>query len=277
MNEIEFENKLCRLASEMEYPQTPDIASSVMIRLRPSNRPRFISRRLALILTFVFFLLSSLILVPTVRAAIIEFIQIGVVRIFPQTIEPTSEAVITATPENFTTPSATLGTTKLPTPTVEVASLKLIPFLDQIAGETNLDNAQQIAPYPILLPTFPADLGQPNHVYVQDADGVMTILVWVDPEQPEQVTMSLHFIPAGHWAINKFGPVVIQDTTVNDQSAIWAEGPYPFLLRNGRLQVDRLINGHVLIWASGDLTYRLETDLTLDKAIKIAESLEPIP
>jgi hypothetical protein len=37
-----------------------------------------------------------------------------------------------------------------------------------------------------------------------------------------------------------------------------------------------MIEGHVLIWTEGEVTYRLETKLTLDEAIKVAESLEPI-
>jgi hypothetical protein len=69
---------------------------------------------------------------------------------------------------------------------------------------------------------------------------------------------------------------VIQETSVNDQRALWAVGPYPLRLYNGDLQFRRLIDGHVLIWADGDITYRLETDLGLEEAITIAESLEPI-
>jgi hypothetical protein len=238
-----------------------------MTRLHPSTRPRFALKRLAWPLTIILVLLSSLMLIPPARAAIIEFIQIGIVRIFPQSVEPTVETITTATPGSVAPQTATPG---------KVSQL-LIPFLDQIAGETKLANAQQTAPYPILLPTYPSDLGQPNHVYVQDAEGTMTILVWVDPQQPDRVTMSLHFMPEGSWAISKVKPVVIQETEVNGQRAIWAVGPYPLRMRNGDIQFERLIEGHVLIWADEDITYRLETDLPLEEAIRIAESLEPIP
>ncbi len=276
MTEFEFEKQLQSIAKGMDYPRTPNIAGSVMTRLRPAARPRFALSRLAWSLAIVLILLSSLMLVPTVRAAVLEFIHIGIVRIFPQDTEPTLEAITTATPQDVTKPSATPRTFSLPTTTPGDPSSLLIPFLDQIAGETKLANAKEEVPYPILLPTHPEDLGQPNHVYVQDADGVMTILVWTDPGQPEHVTMSLHYIPAGHWAINKFGPVEIQETEVNGQHAIWAVGPYPLIMSDGRLQVERLINGHVLIWADGDLTYRLETGFSLEEAIKVAESLQPI-
>jgi hypothetical protein len=49
------------------------------------------------------------------------------------------------------------------------------------------------------------------------------------------------------------------------------------ILPNGDIQFERLVSGHVLIWAGLDVTYRLETDLSLKEAVRIAESLEPIP
>jgi hypothetical protein len=85
MNELEqqrFEKRLISIAAELDYPRTPDITGSVVTRLRSSRRPRFISRRLAWSLTIILILFSSLMLSPPARAAILEFIQIGVVRIF---------------------------------------------------------------------------------------------------------------------------------------------------------------------------------------------------
>jgi hypothetical protein len=104
----------------------------------------------------------------------------------------------------------------------------------------------------------------------------MTILVWIDPQQPDQVLMSLHMIPPGSWAIDKMSPVEIEETTVNGKRAVWAVGPYPLRFSNGNLDFVRLIDGHVLIWTDGEVTYRLETSLDLEEAIKVAESLEPI-
>ncbi|NJC95741.1 MAG: hypothetical protein FIB03_05275 [Anaerolineae bacterium] len=267
MTDMEFEKQIRILANGMEYPRTPNIAGDVTRRLRSSIRPRFISRKLAWSLTIILVLFSSLMLIPPARAAILEFIQIGIVRIFPQPATPTIEAVTTATPQSIPTPASAPGSD----------SQLLFPFLDNIAGETKLANAQLAAPYPILLPTYPPELGQPNHVYIQDANGVMTILVWVDPQQPELVTMSLHFIPTNSWAINKMGPVVIRETQVSGQRAIWAVGPYPMAMRDGNIEITRLIDGHVLIWADGNITYRLETGLSLEEAVKVAESLRPIP
>jgi hypothetical protein len=266
MNKMNFENQLNSIASGMEYPPTPDIAGTVAMRLRVSTRPRFFSKRLAWSLTIVLVLLSSLMLIPTARAAIIEFIQIGIVRIFPQPQVSPIEMVPTTLPQNETPMTAT-SQASLPS---------LIPLLESVSGERDLAHAQNIAPYPILLPKYPSDLGEPYYVFVQDADGAMTNIVWMDRQQPQRVRLSLHFIPTGSWAINKMGPRVIQETRVNGQDAIWAEGPYPLFMQNGELTITRLIEGNVLIWADGDVTYRLETDQDLEEAIKTAESLKPI-
>jgi hypothetical protein len=146
-----------------------------------------------------------------------------------------------------------------------------------MAGEMTLEAAQEKVSYPILLPAYPLDLGLPDRVFVQEADGAMTILVWLAPQQPDQVQLSLHLLPPNSWAIKKIDPTVITETNVNGQYAIWATGPYAMRLENGDIQFIRMINGNVLIWDDGNVTYRLETDLPLEEAIRIAESLAPIP
>jgi hypothetical protein len=279
MSELEqefFEKQLLSISKGLEYPRTPDIAGRVMARLRmspsPTGRggrgegyPRFVSKRLAWSLTILLILFSSLMLIPPARAAIIEFIQIGVVRIFRAEPTPVS-------PPNQEFPPTMVPITATPAST----SQPLIPLLERLAGDMTLEEAQQTLDYPILLPSYPSDLGPPDRVFVQDADGDMTILVWLDPQQPDEVLMSLHFLPPGSWAIKKMEPMLIQETTVNGRRAIWAIGPYPIRFSNGNIDFVRLIDGHVLIWDDGIITYRLETDLSLEEAIKVAESLEPV-
>lgn len=255
-----FEGRLRSIAKQLEYPHTPDLSGSVMRRLRSSPRAHVISQLLAWSLTFLLILCASLMLIPPARAALIDFIQIGAVRIFraePSPLSPTrQEFPLTATP----------GPTPQP----------LIPMLENIAGETTLAQAQQTVAYPILLPSYPPGLGQPDRVFVQEVDGKMTILVWMDPQHPDKVLMSLHFIPSGSWAITKMKPQIMQETTVKGQRAIWAVGPYMLHLSNGNIDLVRLIDGHVLIWTNGDITYRLETSLSLEEATKVAESLRSI-
>lgn len=250
-----FENRLKELAGEFSYPTTPPIAREVIGRIRKPARP---SRKLAWALVILLLAFASLMAVPTVRAAVIEFIQIGVVYIFPS-----NEAQPAETPE--------------PKTTVTVVPTSLIPFLESISGETTLTEARRIADYPIALPTYPIDLGEPDRVFVQDTGEAMTILLWNDEANPEQVKMSLHLIPPGSWVLKKANPEIIEMTSVNGQQAVWTTGPYPLIMNNRDIQFTRLIEGHVLIWTEDDLTYRLETNLSMEEAIKIAESLQPPP
>jgi hypothetical protein len=286
MNQLQqelFEKQLRSITKELDYPRTPNIAGSVMKRLRQSPSPfgrlrsalpggvrgegprRLVSRRFAWTLTVILILFTSLMLIPPARAAIIEFIQIGIVRIFRA--EPTP-----VTPPEQQIPGVLVPVTATPATT----SQPLIPILERLAGERSLEGAQGLVDYPILLPSYPPDLGPPDRVFVQDADGNMTILIWVDPEQPNQVLMSLHLIPPGSWAVDKMKPAIVQETTVNGERAVWAVGPYPVKFSNGNFDFVRLVEGHVLIWTEGEVTYRLETELDLEEAIKVAESLEPV-
>ena len=192
-----FEKQLMALARGFEYPRTPDIAASVTARLAalPSprgrtvegdGRSRSVSRRLAWSLTVILILISSLMLIPPARAAIVEFIQIGIVRIFRA--EPTPLA-----PPQEEFPMTTIPVTATPAAT----SQPLIPILERLAGEVTFEEAQQAVDYQIPLPSYPPELGLPDRVFVQEAEGEMTVLVWIDPEDATQVLMSLHVIPPG--------------------------------------------------------------------------------
>ena len=251
-----MEPRLQALAKEFQYPPTPSVTAAVMTRLRVTHPRR--NRQLTWALTILIVLLAGLMSVPPVRAAVLEFIQIGIVRIFPRPVEspvPTIESPLTATPAP-TLPS-------------------LIPLLEQMSGETTLDDAQRKIGIPIPLPTYPSDLGPPDRVFLQDAGGWMVILAWIDKGQPDRVRMSLHLIEAGSWTIGKSQPTIIKETSVNGLRAFWTVGEYPLILRNGDAQFTRMIDGNVLIWVDNKITYRLETDLELVEATRIAESLTP--
>ena len=250
-----LEARLRTAAATLQYPPTPNVAGAVRRRLRkdaPVKRlhtgPRLAWVAVALALA-VFILLA----VPEVRAGLIEFFQIGIVRIFP--VAPTATRL----------PAGAPVVTPRPTPTP-------IPSVLDLYGETALADAQKQAPFPIKLPTYPADLGQPDQVFSQFLGGSVVVLVWFD--ESAKVSLALHIIENDSFAIEKIQPRLVERTIVNGRPAIWAEGPYMVQIRNGDYDARRLIEGHVLIWSEGGVTYRLETDLPMDEAVKIAESLE---
>src|SRR5574341_1989877 len=264
-----WEARLRTAASALPYPPTPDVAGAVRQRLAAEaarRAPRsFVTRRprLAWAIAIVVLLVAGLLAVPEVRAGLLQFLKIGAVRIF--LVAPSPTPTSTAAPVSAGTPLPPTVTPR-PTPT-------LMASLTDLAGETTLENARARAGFPIPLPTYPSGLGPPDRIFLQDFGGPMVVLVWLDPAQPDRVRLSLHLLACDHCA-TKSEPTVIETTSVNGQPAVWTEGPYLLRLRNGNTDIRRLVEGHVLIWADGPITYRLETDLSLDEAVKIAESLK---
>ena len=264
-----WEARFRTTASALPYPSTPDVAGAVRRRLaaesaRPAPRA-FVARRprLAWAMAVVVLLVAGLLAVPEVRAGIIQFLQVGAVRIF--LVAPSPTPTSTVAPVSASTPAPTTATPR-PTP-------PLVSSLLDLAGETTLEDARARFGFPITLPAYPSGLGPPDRVFLQNFGGPMVVLVWLDPAQPDRVRLSLHLLTCDVCA-TKGEPPVIQTTSVNGQPAVWTEGPYMLQLSNGEIDLRRMIEGHVLIWADGPITYRLETELSLDEAVKIAESLK---
>ncbi len=267
-----FENRLRAAAQQLPYPPTPDIAGAVRQRLAASGmgtpHPAGARRRwqtaFALTALLLLLLAAGSLAVPSVRAAVAEFIQLGVMRIFLP--EPTPTPV----PASSSTPGPTL------TPATTATPPDLIS-LEELSGESTLQEATLHASFTLHLPAYPLELGKPDRVFMQDMNGDMLILVWTAPDDLRRAALVLYQIAAGSWAGEKGRLSRVEFTSVNGREAVWAEGPYALLLTNRDLDIRRLIAGRVLIWEQGGITYRLESSLSLSEAIQIAESLEPYP
>ena len=272
MSEEQFEPLEKRLREEARtfpYPTTPDLRRAVGERLARRTASAT-GLRVVIAVVIVALLLAALLAVPQVRASIIDILRLGAVRIVlvPPTSTPPARPPtalpgvgLTPVPVETLTPPAT----PLPSPT------PLATVLD-LAGETTLAAARSQVQYPIRLPTYPSDLGPPDRVYLQDVSEPAVVLVWLDKMHPGRVRLSLQMLGPGMF-VEKIQPVALQQTTVNGLPAVWAQGPYLMRQRNGDINIQRLIEGQVLIWQEGKLTYRLETDLSMQEAVKIAESL----
>lgn len=248
----EWEDRVRELARQFPYPPAPDLRSRI---LRPGvRRPRGRRGAWAAGAFGAFMLALGILLASPARAGLLEFLQIGAVRIQLQPLPTPSK------------PAAT------PSPASEAIPETRMPGILDLAGETTLEAAQARVPFPIRLPTYPPDLGRPDHVYLQGMGGPAVILVWRDPMRPDRIRLALFEIGPGA-LIEKITPQVLTDTTVHGRPALWAEGPYLLQTRSGRWELRRLVEGHVLLWTEGEVTYRLETDLGMEEAVRIAESL----
>ncbi len=253
---------LRRTAQTTPYPATPDIAARVMRRLG-TRRLSLSKPARGLRLAAVFIVLTAALLsVPAVRAAVIEFLEIGGIRIFSGEEIPMEAEPGNAPPPGDATPFIEPGPSGVP----------LNSVLD-LAGQVSLAEAREQFPFPIMLP---ADLREPDEVFVQRLDGGQGVfMVWLAADDPARVELSLLLLAPGAFA-GKGAPTRVTETTVNGEWAVWTEGEHLLVMRSGTGELELLrffVEGNVLIWTIGEVTYRLEGTFTLAEAVALAESV----
>ena len=253
-----IEHRLREMAATFSYPPTPDVAGSVRNRLAqeaklPFSRVQPIGsrRRFPAVAAALSIALAATILlaVPEARALVGSFlIRIGSIEVVLATPTPLPYA---ATPLPTPSSSATFG------------SLNAL----------SLDAARSNAGFPVQLPRYPADLGNPDRAYLQDLGGPAALFVWAQPGQPGQTRLILYEMSSSAYAQKSIvGSTVLSETRVYNQHALWIRGTQPLQL--GSTPPLQLVNGNTLFWAEGGITYRLETTLPLEEALKIAKSFQ---
>jgi hypothetical protein len=184
-------------------------------------------------------LLVAVVMISPLRASVLEWLRIGIIGFYVE--------------DNVT-----------PTPSMR--------SLIDLFGQTTLEEAQQNTGFTLKLP---AGFGPPDFVYRQSGDGPAVILVWLAKNDRPAITL-YEFLSDTEGLI--YGKMLSQvaSTEVNDLPAAWVDIPHRLVYEsNGvvRQQASFLIRGNVLIWADENITYRLESNLTMEQAIAIAESL----
>jgi hypothetical protein len=230
------EAKVMDAARRTLYPPTPDISAAVTRRLQHRKPPLVLTlARIAAVLALMLAALFAT--VPEVRAAMLSLLRIGAVTLVRET----------------------------PVPALTLDPVSTVLMLD---GRSTLAAARENLPFDIRLPAYPPDLGSPDHVYVPDSSSA--VLVWAE-EETIRLVLTIHTLDRGMF---KYYPWSETGTRVNGEYAAWLTEPHTLFDADGEVITRRIVHDHVLIWYDGDLTYRLETDLPMGEAVKIAESLE---
>lgn len=288
----ELEAALRGLAATIDWPAPAlpdgtDIAASVRARLeagpavagvapveRPASRP-FVARlfegwslrpaRRALVLA----LIALLVVAAIAGAAILGLpglrITLGEA---PPTPAPTVEA------------SSALPPTPTPTPGPLGSSMGLGESLDP-DDPVALDEA---AGFDVRWPDDSA-IGPPDAAYVDRFKGGQVSLLWASRDdlpatlEPSVGLLLSQFqgaVEQGFFNKSVDQGTVVERVRVDGQPGYWLQGdPHVFFWQGAGGFVDdtRRWVGDVLLWADGPITYRLETSLGRDEAIRIAETL----
>jgi hypothetical protein len=238
-----WELRLARVAAAFAYPATPDFAARLPARPRPpAARMAWAYAALAVALV-----IAGVMAVPSARAAVLEILRVGAIRLILEPPTPTPAHMGQATP----------------TLAVPLGRFRTVTF----------DAALQTWPRPILLPAHPPDLGPPDRVYLaQGYEPEALLLVWTDEADPARPVLALYQIEGGLFSVKEVEEVT--RTTVDGREAFWVSSPHTIYFPGGQMPSAPQISLNALIWAEAGVTYRLEGDLTMDEAMRIAESLD---
>lgn len=234
--EERVEAKVMDAARNTQYPPTPDIAGLVMRRIDRRRPP--VSTAFARAAAILVLVMAALFLtVPDVRAAVLSLLRVGSVTLLRET----------------------------PTAALTPDQVQTLLMLD---GRTTLEAARSSLPFDIKLPAHPPDLGPPDHVFMSGAGAA--VLVWTEGESVTLV-LTMH---TPDRAVFKYYPWTETGAQVNGEYAVWLTEPHTLFEPEGDILMRRIIHDHVLIWYDDVVTYRLETDLPMAEAVKLAESLK---
>ena len=239
----ELEEALVALGRGLEFPAEPDFAARVRERLAERRRwwaPR--RRALTLALAVLAVAVAAVLAVPPARTAILELLGLRGV-----TIERVGE---------------------LP----EVRPGGSLAFLGE---EVDRDEAERRTPFPIRAPRLDG-LGNPTF-FVRSNPTEAVSLVYGDVERPRLVLTQFRARIEDDFVYKAVGPRTrVERLTVRGEPAVWLAGEphgFVFVTRGERIADDAFyLARNTLIWQSGEMTLRVEGDLTREQASTIARA-----
>ncbi|HEV3398378.1 MAG TPA: hypothetical protein VG693_03720 [Actinomycetes bacterium] len=265
----DVERALADLAASLEFPPTPDLAAAVSARLEegparaPAPAPRRWSwpagwRRLAVAgLAAVLLAAAVLVASPGTREAVAR--RLGLRGIGVEIGGPPSPTVTT-------TPGARLDL--------------------GLGTRVPLEEARRRVGFPVLVPGT-GGLERPDAVFVSASEpaGGRVDMVWrARPGLPASPFTDAGLLvtqfrgePTPEFIKKVTGAGLVSFVEVGGEPGYWFSGePHFFTYRDaaGQLRDEQTrLAGNTLIWQRGDLTLRLEGELSREEAIRIAESM----
>jgi hypothetical protein len=269
--ELDLEGALADLAAALEFPPTPDLAAAVTARLEeaparraaPAARGRRLGwpagwRRLAVAgLAAVLLAAAVLVASPGTREAVARRLGLRGVDI---RIGGSPPPTVTTTPGG----RLDLG----------------------LGDRVTLEEARRRVGFPVLVPGV-RPLDRPDAVFVDQAvptGGRVDLVYRARPGLPASPFTDAGLLitefrgrPTPEFLKKVTGMGVVEQVTVGGEPGYWFSGePHFFTYQDaaGNLRDEQTrLAGNTLVWQRGDLTLRLEGELSKEEAIRVAESM----
>lgn len=255
----ELERVLRDMPDDAIYPPTPDLASTVADELAAQAKPRrlFTINRMSAVAAVLLLALAAVIMFDaSARETVAGWLGLRGVEVHQVDATPTA--------------------------------IDRQPELSDIGQQVTLSEAQARADFPIQIPT---SLDRPpDAVYIDSwpPGGKVSLVYEPTAQLPETAFPGVGLLLTefqGSRTPNASGKGIPPDATleqveVNGQPGVWISGSphiaYTYHTREGETTfVDARLAGNVLLWERDGITYRLEAQILLPQAVKLAESLRP--
>lgn len=266
--------RLRALGQHLAFPPTPDLAASVRAELDRGGRSRVTTttnarwRHWRVALTAV---AAILVLVPVMTLAV-----------------PPARAVVAGWLDRIDLPGIRIEVTRDGEPTAEPAGAVGTTLL--LGERVSLSDAAAQAGFPLKVPDDDTlgGLGAPDEVYLRQVEGgaLVSLLYLPRPGLPEIGTTGVGALLMQFHSIEEIELMVKGVSEMDTPIPVRVGDAFGYWVRNGRLYiapdpsappefdpVGPRPSGNVLLWAEGTTTYRLETALTRDAAVALAENL----
>jgi hypothetical protein len=236
----EVERALRSLAPEIAFPPTPDLIAGVSLERPASRRPARRRMLVVALAALALALAAGLALSPGARSAFRELFGIGSVSIVRLDEAPAAETA------------------------------RLVPF----GRPVTFAQASRAVPFRIRVPDRSV-ARPPTRVYLVRAGGGIVSLAWCC----ERRVVLTEVRTADPGLIEKtVGPsTLVEEVSVGGSGGLWVEGADHVVRvvqpEASWLELPVRVKGGVLIWTSGDVTLRLEGDLSKEEALTIAEGI----
>jgi hypothetical protein len=273
--ELDLEQALADLAASLEFPPTPDLAAAVTARLdeAPARRPAAPARRRGR--------LAGLIGRPSWRRLAVAGLAAVLLAV----------AVLVASPGTREAVARRLGLrgvgVQLGGPPPPTVTTRPGERLDLGLGErVTLEEARRRVGFPVLVPGA-AGFQQPAAVYVNEAvpaGGRVDLVYRARPGLSASPFTDVGLLvtefrgqPTPEFLKKVAVLGMVEEVRVGGEPGYWFSGePHFFTYRDarGNLRDEQTrLAGNTLVWQRGELTLRIEGEISRQEALRIAESM----
>ena len=272
--ELDLERALSDLGASLEFPPTPDLAAAVTARLGEAPATAPAGQRLR-------GWLGGLLRLPGWRRLAVAGMVAAVL----------AAAVLVASPGTRQAVARRLGLrgveVRIGEPPPPTASTRPSDRLELGLGErVTLEQARRRVAFPVLVPGAGA-LQRPSAVFVDQTvpeGGRVDLVYRAQPGLPASRFTDVGLLitqfrgqPTPEFIKKVTGMGLVEEVTVGGEPGYWFSGePHFFTYRDagGNLREEQTrLAGNTLIWQRGELTLRLEGEVSREEALRIAESM----